>query len=82
MLVNDADWELLVSTSGSSPPSTPPQPTAVVGKPWTSHQAQSGGVTLCPNLVSRRRLLKLPTLSEEGVGCWGSGKLPSILEVC
>lgn len=82
MLVNNADWELLVSTSGSSPPSTPPQPTAVVGKPWTSHQAQSGGVTLCPNLVSRRRLLKLPTLSEEGVGCWGSGELPSILEVC
>lgn len=81
MLVNDADWELLVSTSGSSPPSTPPQPTTVVGKPWTSHQAQSGGVTLCPNMASRR-LLKPPTLSEEGVGCWGSGKLPSILEVC
>ena len=36
VLVNDADWELLVCTSGSSPPSTPPQPTAVVGKPWTS----------------------------------------------
>lgn len=82
MLVNDADWELLVSTSGSSPPSTLPQPTTVVGKPWNFHQAQSGGVTLFPNLASRRWLLKPPTLNEEGVGRWGSRELPSILEVC
>ncbi|KAB0406907.1 hypothetical protein E2I00_002037, partial [Balaenoptera physalus] len=41
VLINDADWELLVSTSGDSPPSTAPL-TALVGKPWASHKTQIG----------------------------------------
>ena len=41
MLINDADWELLVSTSGDSPPSTAPL-TALVGKPWASRKTQIG----------------------------------------
>lgn len=41
MLINDADWELLVSTSGDSPPSTTPL-TALVGKPWASHETHIG----------------------------------------
>ncbi|KAF5928226.1 hypothetical protein HPG69_016599 [Diceros bicornis minor] len=41
VLINDADWELLVSTSGALLPPTPPL-TALVGKPGASHQAQIG----------------------------------------
>lgn len=33
MLINDADWELLVSASGDIPPPTPAL-TALVAKPW------------------------------------------------
>lgn len=43
MLINDADWELLVSASGDIPPPTPAL-TALVAKPWAFHHAQRGGL--------------------------------------
>uniref|UniRef100_A0A8C6BH90 Ubiquitin-related modifier 1 n=1 Tax=Monodon monoceros TaxID=40151 RepID=A0A8C6BH90_MONMO len=76
VLVNDADWELLVSTSGDSPPSTTPL-TALVGKPWASHETHIGWLR---NPLSqsgpRLRLLESPTPSEEGMGSWGKWSSP------
>lgn len=71
MLINDADWELLVSASGDIPPPTPAL-TALVAKPWPFIMPKEGDwVILHPTLAPRLRLFKSPTASEEGKDGWG-----------
>uniref|UniRef100_A0A8C8XV48 Ubiquitin-related modifier 1 n=1 Tax=Panthera leo TaxID=9689 RepID=A0A8C8XV48_PANLE len=66
VLVNDADWELLVSTLGDIPPLT-----ASLGQPSAFHQAQRGWlVGPLSHLASNLRPLKSP-VPKEGTGSWG-----------
>ena len=62
MLINDADWELLVSTSGTPFPNPPLA--ALVRKAF--HEAWTGRRTLCPTLASVLRLFSLPSQEEKG----------------
>nr|XP_058928658.1 ubiquitin-related modifier 1 isoform X1 [Kogia breviceps] len=50
VLINDADWELLVSTSGNSPPSTAPLTALEAGWGQTAPGRQDGSPLLLPSL--------------------------------
>uniref|UniRef100_A0A2K5EZ91 Ubiquitin-related modifier 1 n=1 Tax=Aotus nancymaae TaxID=37293 RepID=A0A2K5EZ91_AOTNA len=63
VLINDADWELLVSTSGDIPPLSPAL-AASVGKPWWLGNPP-------PHFSPTLRLLESPTPGEEGMDSWG-----------
>lgn len=77
MLVNDADWELLVSTLGDIPPLT-----ASLGQPSAFHQAQRGWlVSPLSHLASNLRPLKSPVPGRKERVAGGS-VLSSVLEMC
>uniref|UniRef100_A0A2K6EBQ9 Ubiquitin-related modifier 1 n=1 Tax=Macaca nemestrina TaxID=9545 RepID=A0A2K6EBQ9_MACNE len=72
VLINDADWELLVSTSGDIPPPALAL-AASVGKPW-AHIEWLGNPP--PHSSPTLRLLESLTPGEEGMGSWGRGSSP------
>uniref|UniRef100_A0A2K5UBB2 Ubiquitin-related modifier 1 n=1 Tax=Macaca fascicularis TaxID=9541 RepID=A0A2K5UBB2_MACFA len=75
VLINDADWELLVSTSGDIPPPALAL-AASVGKPWApqAHIEWLGNPP--PHSSPTLRLLESLTPGEEGMGSWGRGSSP------
>ncbi|KAI2554134.1 ubiquitin-related modifier 1 isoform X1 [Gorilla gorilla gorilla] len=76
VLINDADWELLVSTLGDIPPPAPAL-AASVGKRWASPQAHIEWLgNPPPHSSPTLRLLESPTPGEEGMGSWGHGSTP------
>ncbi|PNJ45560.1 ubiquitin-related modifier 1 isoform X1 [Pongo pygmaeus] len=76
VLINDADWELLVSTLGDIPPPAPAL-AASVGKCWASPQARIEWLgNPPPHSSPTLRLLESPTPGEEGMGSWGHGSTP------
>ncbi|XP_055126922.1 ubiquitin-related modifier 1 isoform X2 [Symphalangus syndactylus] len=76
VLINDADWELLVSTLGDIPPPAPAL-AASVGKPWASPQAHIEWLgNPPPDSSPTLRLLESPSPGEEGMGSWGHGSTP------
>lgn len=76
VLINDADWELLVSTLGDIPPPAPAL-AASVGKHWASPQAHIEWLgNPPPHSSPTLRLLESPTPGEEGMGSWGHGSTP------
>lgn len=78
VLVNDADWELLVSTSGDVLPLT-----ASPAQPWVSHQAQRGWLASpLSHLASKLGPLKSPTPGRKEWVAGGSGALSSLLKIC
>ncbi|KAL2782118.1 ubiquitin-related modifier 1 isoform b, partial [Daubentonia madagascariensis] len=75
VLINDADWELLVSTSGTSLPQ--PCPCCFNGKKsWASPWAHLGWLhNPVPHSSLTLTLLESPTPSGEGMGSWETGTL-------
>lgn len=74
MLINDADWELLVSTSSDTLPQPLPSVgnAASVGKPWASDQSRSGLGNLSHSTPPPMGLFLSSISNKEGLsGCWG-----------
>lgn len=77
MLINDADWELLVSTSSDTLPQPLPSVgnAASVGKPWASDQSRSGLGNLSHSTPPPMGLFLSSISNKEGLsGCWEGGR--------